>query len=99
MNRNTGFGALLIVVGALIAMKFLGLGHLFGWIFGLLFPVILIGLGVVGWRNGSKVIGTVLAVIGALMLLAKLSGLIMLLLAVGLIVWGVSKIKGQRRTY
>lgn len=99
MSRNTVMGVLFIGVGALIALKFLSLGHLFGWLFGLLFPVILIGLGVIGWKNGSKVIGTVLAVVGAMMLLAKMSGLIMILIAAGLIVLGVSKLKGQRRPY
>ncbi|QHW33138.1 hypothetical protein GZH47_21680 [Paenibacillus rhizovicinus] len=94
MNGKNALGAVLVVFGGLMVMKFLGI-HL-GWIVGLLMPFILIGLGVVGVRNDSKVIGSILIVVGGLMLLPKLFGLFSLLLAIVLIVWGVAMFKGKR---
>ncbi|SDS22249.1 hypothetical protein SAMN05444162_0995 [Paenibacillaceae bacterium GAS479] len=96
MKKNSTVGMILIAAGVLVAMKFLGLGHLISWVVSLVFPLILLGLGYIGWKNGNRIIGGVIAGVGAIMLLGKLSGLIMLLLAVGLIVWGVSKIKDNR---
>ncbi|MCM3749735.1 hypothetical protein M3223_20490 [Paenibacillus pasadenensis] len=96
MKKNSTLGLILIAAGVLVAMKFLGLGHVIGWLVSLLFPVILLGLGYIGWRNGNRLIGGILAFIGAIMLLGKLSGLILALLAIGLIVWGVAKIKDNR---
>ncbi|MGN7456556.1 LiaF transmembrane domain-containing protein [Paenibacillus pasadenensis] len=98
MKKNSTVGLVLIAAGVLVAMKFLGLGHLISWVVSLLFPLILIGLGYIGWRNGNKLIGGILAFIGVIILLGKLSGLFLLLLAIGLIAWGVSKLK-EGRTY
>jgi lia operon protein LiaI len=72
------------------------LGSLISWAVSLIFPLILLGLGYIGWRNGNRIVGAVLVFVGAVWLLGKLSGLIMLLLAVGLIIWGVSTFKGKR---
>lgn len=94
MGKNA-LGAILVVIGGLMVMKFIGI-HL-GWIIGILMPFILIGFGVVGIRNNSKVIGSILIVVGGLMLLPKLFGLISLLLAIALIVWGVSMFKNRGR--
>lgn len=96
MNSKTALGAILVVIGGIMVMKFLGV-HL-GWIIGLLMPFILIGLGIVGVRNNSKVIGGILIVVGAFMLLGKLMGIITLLLAIGLVVWGVSMFRRERNT-
>ncbi|MFC5652739.1 hypothetical protein ACFPYJ_27270 [Paenibacillus solisilvae] len=95
MNGKSAIGALLVVVGGLMVMKFLGI-HL-GWIVGLLMPFILIGLGAIGLNNNRKVIGGILVVVGAVMLLGKLAGIFALLLAIGIICWGVSMFKGKRR--
>ncbi|GGE01525.1 LiaF transmembrane domain-containing protein [Paenibacillus nasutitermitis] len=95
MNGKSALGAILVVVGGLVAMKFFGI-HL-GGIIGFLMPFILIGLGVVGVKNDSKLIGGTLIVVGAFMLMGKMMGLITLLLAIGLIVWGVSIFKRERR--
>ena len=53
MRKNSTIGIILIAAGALLAMKFLGLGHLINWAVSLIFPLILIGLGMMGWRNGN----------------------------------------------
>ncbi|BBH24710.1 hypothetical protein Back11_60550 [Paenibacillus baekrokdamisoli] len=95
MNGKSALGALLVVVGGLMVMNFLGI-HL-GWLIGLVMPFIFIGLGAIGLKNNSKVIGGILVAVGAIMLLGKLAGIIALLLAIGLILWGVSMFKGQRR--
>ncbi len=76
-----------------MVLKFLHIN--LGGIIGFLMPFILIGLGVVGVKNNSKIIGAVLIVVGGLMLLGKLAGIITLLLAIGLIVWGVSYFKNR----
>ncbi|WP_201755626.1 LiaF transmembrane domain-containing protein [Paenibacillus glycinis] len=94
MGKNA-LGVILVVIGGLMVMKFIGI-HL-GWIIGILMPFILIGFGVVGIRNNSKVIGSILIVVGGLMLLPKLFGLISLLLAIALIVWGVSMFKNRQK--
>ncbi|WP_308636051.1 LiaF transmembrane domain-containing protein [Paenibacillus silvisoli] len=95
MNGKSALGAILVVIGALMVMKFIGIN--LGWIIGLLMPFILIGLGVVGIKNDSKIIGGILIVVGAFMLIGKLAGLFALLLAIGLIVWGVSLFKNRTR--
>ncbi|MEK3882044.1 hypothetical protein [Paenibacillus sp. PL2-23] len=97
MNGKSALGALLIVIGALAVLNIFNIN--LGWIFGLLFPLILIGFGVMGWRNGKKTIGGILIAVGSIALLGKLGGIIMLLLAVGLIVFGVSMFKKGRSTY
>ncbi|MBM7569114.1 LiaF transmembrane domain-containing protein [Paenibacillus sacheonensis] len=94
MNGKNALGAALVVIGGLMVMKFLGI-HL-GWIVGLLMPFILIGLGVVGVRNNSKVVGAILIVVGGLMLLPKLFGLLSLLIALALIVAGVAMFKNRQ---
>ncbi|MHA7964704.1 LiaF transmembrane domain-containing protein [Paenibacillus sp. CAU 1782] len=99
MNGKTTLGALLVLVGGLAALKFFNIN--FGAVFGLLLPFILIGFGILGWVNGKKWIGGTLAAIGGFMLLGKLGGLLMLIVAVGLIVIGISLFKssGSRRSY
>ncbi|MBW7476513.1 hypothetical protein K0T92_17485 [Paenibacillus oenotherae] len=95
MNNKSALGALLVILGGLVVLNFIGIN--LGWIIGMLMPFILIGLGVLGLKNDKKIIGSILIVVGALMLLGKLGGIITLLLAIGLIVWGVSVFKGARR--
>lgn len=98
MNGKNALGVLLVVVGGIAALNFFGF-H-FGAIINLLLPFILIGLGILGWTNNKKWIGGILIVIGAIMLLGKLGGLIMLALAIGLIIIGVGMFKNSnRRSY
>lgn len=95
MNGKSALGVLLVIVGGIAVLKFLGI-H-FGAIFGFLLPFILIGFGIVGWVNNKKWIGGILTVIGGMMLLGKLGGFVMLLLAIGLIVAGVALFKKDKR--
>ncbi|MFC4776073.1 hypothetical protein ACFO9Q_04750 [Paenibacillus sp. GCM10023252] len=95
MDGKKALGVIAVVIGGLIVLNFLGI-HL-GSIIGFLFPFILIGLGFIGWKNNSKLIGGVLMAVGGLIVLGKLSGLIMFAAAVGLIVWGVSLFKRSKR--
>lgn len=95
MNGKSALGVLLIIVGGLAALNFLNID--FGRIIGFLVPFILIGFGVLGWFNNKKVIGGILIVVGGIMLLGKLGGLLMLILAIGLVVAGISLFKGGKR--
>ncbi|MCR2802265.1 LiaF transmembrane domain-containing protein [Paenibacillus soyae] len=97
MNGKTALGVLLIVIGGLAVLNIFNIN--LGWIFGLLFPLILIGFGVLGWKNDKKIIGGILIAIGAIALLGKLGGIFTLLLAVGLIVFGVQMFKKGKSTY
>lgn len=98
MNGKSALGALLVIVGGIAVLNFVGIN--FGWIVSLLLPFIFIGLGVVGWMNNKKGLGGVLIVVGTIMLLGKLGGILMLLIAIGLIVAGVSLFKrDNRRSY
>ncbi|MGG4145541.1 hypothetical protein ABEW34_20815 [Paenibacillus algorifonticola] len=91
MANQKLLGVILAIVGSFIVLKFLGV-HL-GGLIGFLFPFILIGLGVLGWSNNKKWIGGILITIGALGVFSKFSGLILLVLAVGLVVYGVSLLR------
>jgi predicted membrane protein len=94
MNGKSVLGALIVIAGSLMVMKIIGIN--LGWIISLLMPFILIGLGVVGVKNDKKVIGGILIVVGAFMLIGKLAGIIALLLAIGIILWGVSMFKRRK---
>ncbi|MBJ6360198.1 hypothetical protein ACFOQM_02560 [Paenibacillus sp. GCM10012307] len=94
MKEKTWIGILLAVVGLWILLPIIGVT--IGWLFSLLFPLLLIGIGVVGWRNNSKVIGGAFLAVGAVLLLAKLSKILFLILAVLLVLWGVSLLTGKR---
>jgi hypothetical protein len=98
LNRNSGLALLLIIFGGLIVLHYMGFffGHFFGHLMSWLFPLALVGLGYVGIRGGRKLIGSVIALVGGLLLLGKLSGLIGLVIAVVLIAYGISVLR--RRT-
>ncbi|WP_168121122.1 hypothetical protein [Paenibacillus sp. HB172176] len=95
MNGKTVLGAGLVLIGALVVLRIFNI-HV-GSIFGALLPFILIGFGIVGWRNNKKLIGGILIVIGALSLLKFLSGIIVLAVAIALIIGGVSMLKKNNR--
>jgi lia operon protein LiaI len=98
MNGKNALGALLVLVGGIAVLKFIGVN--FGAIFGFLLPFILIGFGILGWSNNKKWIGGILIALGGMMLLGKLGGVLVLLLAIALIVFGVSLFKkDNRRVY
>ncbi|SFB30641.1 hypothetical protein SAMN05216312_105429 [Cohnella sp. OV330] len=93
MKKNSGWAVVLIALGVLLL--FGKLGHLVGWIIGLLIPIAIIGLGVMAWRNGYRLIGIVIGIIGGFMLLGKLSVVIFWVAAIGLIVLGISMLNGK----
>ncbi|MDF2924111.1 MAG: hypothetical protein K0R57_3025 [Paenibacillaceae bacterium] len=90
-NGSSGFAILLIICGALILLsKFsFGLGGLMGY----LVPLAMVVLGYYSVKRGSKVVGWVIMVIGGLILLGKFSWLIGLVIAVGLIGYGVTMLR------
>lgn len=94
MNGKNALGVLLVVVGSIVVLNFIGIN--LGAIISFLLPFILIGFGILGWTNNKKLIGGILIAIGAIMLLGNLGGIIMLALAIGLIVAGVSLFKKNK---
>ncbi|MGG1517651.1 hypothetical protein ABE504_19710 [Paenibacillus oryzisoli] len=97
MKRNTGLAIVLIAFGALILFHNLGIhtGSLFGSIMGYVIPAAMVALGYVGIKNGSK-LAWVIAGLGVIILVGKLAGWIIIVLAIGLIAYGFSMLK--RRT-
>ncbi|WNR44993.1 hypothetical protein [Paenibacillus roseipurpureus] len=96
MRRNTGFAALLIAFGALILFNKLGfhVGHIFGSIMGYVIPLVMVGLGYLGIKNGNK-FGWIIAGIGIIIIVSKLASWIIIGLAIGLIGYGFSMLKGK----
>lgn len=92
MKRGNGLAILLIAIGALLILVKTGI---IGWLFSLLIPLLVIGLGVMAWRNGSRFLGGVLGVIGAIMLLGQLSRVFVWIAAIALIVYGISMIRNR----
>jgi len=103
MNNKSVLSILLIIAGGWILLKLLGvtLGPIVGFLFSLLLPLILIGLGFVGMKNGKTLIGGIMLAVGALMLLGKVLHALFPLLVIGLIVWGVYMLvrKDGRRSF
>ena len=95
MNTKTALGVILVALGVLVALKIFGIT--FGPIFGFLFPIILIGLGYVGLKNGKNWIGFIMIAVGVIMLLVRLSGVFFLILAIAAIAAGISMIKGRSK--
>lgn len=94
MNGKTAIGVVLVFLGAWMVLKMFGIS--LGPIFGFLFPLILIGLGYVGIKNGKNMIGGIMLAIGIIILLGKLSGVIFFLLAIGAVVLGVSLLRRSK---
>jgi lia operon protein LiaI len=90
MRSGNGLAVLLIGFGALLILGKLGI---FGFLMGLLIPVLILGLGIMAWNNGRRFLGGTIAVIGGLMLVGKLSFLFVWIAAIALIVFGVSMIR------
>ncbi|WP_019535952.1 LiaF transmembrane domain-containing protein [Paenibacillus ginsengihumi] len=97
MNKNLGIALLLIAFGGILLLNKLGFhtGHMMSW----LFPIALVFLGWIGMKNGRTAIGVVLLVLGGLMLLGKMSGLIVILVAIGLIVYGITMLRNNNSAY
>jgi hypothetical protein len=94
LNKTSGLAVLLILLGGLVLFNKLGFQfHIMGYVV----PLAIAGLGYVGIKNGKK-IGWVFAILGIVILAAKLSWLISIVFAVLLIGFGVSIIKRQRNS-
>lgn len=94
-NSKSGLAIILIALGALILFD--KIGFAFGHLMGYLIPLAMILFGYIGVRNGNKFFGWLLLIIGLIIMLGKLSGLIGLAIAVGMIVYGISLFKKDRR--
>jgi lia operon protein LiaI len=96
LNRKSGFSFFLIGCGALMVLDKIGfgLGHLFSYII----PLAMLIFGYIGFQGGKRIFGGALMLIGAMILFGKLSGVFGLILAIVLIVYGVSLLK-KRRSY
>jgi hypothetical protein len=90
MKGGNGFAVLLIGFGVLLVLGKLGI---FGFLMGLLIPILILALGMMAWKNGRRVLGGVIALVGALMLIGKLSFLFVWVAAFALIVFGVSMLR------
>lgn len=101
IDRSNCFAFLLIGCGALILLNKAGFhfGNVFGHIMGYLFPAAMAALGYIGVRNGSRFFGWLLMVIGGIVLFGKLSWMIGLILAIGMIAYGVSMLTKRNATH
>ncbi|GIO38405.1 hypothetical protein J41TS12_32660 [Paenibacillus antibioticophila] len=94
-NKNSkGLAILLIALGALILLG--KLTPFLGSLFGLLIAVAMVGLGYYGIKQGNAFFGWVILIIGLIVLISKLAWLIIPVLGIGLIIYGISTLKGRR---
>jgi hypothetical protein len=96
MRSGNGLALLLIGFGGLIVLGKLGFG--LGFLFGLLIPILMIALGAMAWKNGNRLIGGVIVVVGGFILLGKLSFLFIWAAAIALILFGVSMLRSKKPT-
>ncbi|MCG7410388.1 hypothetical protein MH117_23625 [Paenibacillus sp. ACRRX] len=96
-KKGNTLALLLIGLGAFLLLSKLGLS--FGGLFGYLIPVAMIALGYYGIKAGNSFFGWIFIIIGAISLIGKLSWIIGLLIAIGMICFGVSMLVGKRKGY
>lgn len=97
LNKNKGLALLLIGVGLLFLLPFIGWG--IGWLIKTLLPVALMILGYIGIKNGRSILGWSLMIIGLLFLLGQFSGFIGWVLAIVLIGYGISMLRKKDKVY
>lgn len=91
MNGKTALAILLIGAGVLILLN--KLGWVVGSLFGFLFPILLIVLGVIGIKNKKMILGGILLGFGFLMLMGKLAWILGWLVAIAFIAYGISLLR------
>jgi hypothetical protein len=97
MKSGNALAWLLIIFGGLFLLGKFGLG--LGFLMGLIVPILVILLGVFAWKNGSRLIGGVIAIIGVFMLLGKLSTVIFWLAAIAAVVIGISMLTRSKNRF
>jgi predicted membrane protein len=97
LNGNNLLVLVLISLGVLLLLGAVGIS--LGYLMKFILPLGLLVLGYIGLKNGRGFIGTVLIVLGLLFLLKHLSGLVMFLLAVGLIWYGLNQLGKRKSAY
>jgi lia operon protein LiaI len=97
MNGKSGFAIVLIALGGLLLIGNLGFG--LGYLLSYVFPIVLIILGYIGIKNGRKVLGWVLLIIGGMSLIGKFGSILGFIVAIGIIMYGVSLLKRNPKTY
>lgn len=96
MNGNTGFALLLIACGALIMLGKFGFGV--GPLMGYLIPIAMVAFGWYSIKRGSRFFGWVMLILGLIILLGKFSSLFGLIIAIGMIAYGVTMLKKNNST-
>ncbi|MNM80795.1 hypothetical protein D3C81_927730 [compost metagenome] len=93
-NRPQGFAIILIALGVLILLG--KLTPLLGSLFGLLIAIAMVGLGYYGIRRGNAFFGWIVLFFGVISLISKLAWLIVPVIGIGLILYGISTLRGKR---
>lgn len=91
LNGNRGLAIFLIGCGALILLDKAGFG--LGSLLGYIIPAVIMILGYIGIKNGSKFFGGVFFILGLIILLGMFSGIIGFIIAAGMIFYGVSLLR------
>jgi lia operon protein LiaI len=97
INKKSGLALVLIALGVLTLLN--GFGFIGGSIMGILIPLAIMVLGYIGIRHGKSLLGWSLFIIGFIILLGKFSGLIGLIISLGLIFYGLSLFKKSKNAY
>ncbi|CAH0118230.1 MULTISPECIES: hypothetical protein [unclassified Paenibacillus] len=98
MRTNKNFGIAIAIIGLgviLLLSKFGILGGLMGYII----PILMIALGYYGIKQGNKFFGWIILIIGTIALVSKMAWIFGILLAIGLIVFGISMLSDRRKSY
>ncbi|MBA9087129.1 putative membrane protein [Fontibacillus solani] len=93
-NGPQGFAIILIALGVLILLG--KLTPLLGSLFGLLIAIAMVGLGYYGIRRGNAFFGWIILFFGVISLISKLAWLIVPVVGIGLILYGISTLRGKR---
>ncbi len=96
-NGKSAITLICVILGLFILLKWLI--PAIGWLLGLVMPILILALGFYGIKQGRKVLGTALLLIGGIMLLGKASAYLGLILAGVLIYFGISVIMKQKKAW
>ncbi|UHA71836.1 LiaF transmembrane domain-containing protein [Paenibacillus sp. 481] len=96
MERRKGNSLAIVLIGLGAFILLSKIGIFAGDWFSYLLPILLVALGYYGVRAGNKFFGWMFIIIGGISLLSKFSWLIVILIAIGMIIYGFSILKGNR---